>query len=140
MTTAPKWFTIIAIVAALWNLLGCFAFAADLRLSPADVAALPAQQQALYAARPAWAVAATGVAVIGGLLGCIGLLLRRRWAYVLLVLSLIGVVVQDFGLFVLAGGARLAGGTAIALQGLVLLVALGLVLLARRASANGWLA
>jgi hypothetical protein len=139
MNIAPKWFTIIAIVAALWNLLGCFAFAADLRLSPEDVAALPAQQQALYAARPAWAVAATGVAVIGGVLGCIGLLLRRRWAYALLLLSLIGIVVQDFGLFVLAGGARLAGAAAIAIQSLVLLIGIGLVMLSRKAIANGWL-
>ena len=46
MNTPPKWFTVVAVVALLWNLLGCFAIAADLMLSPADVlllfAALPA--------------------------------------------------------------------------------------------------
>lgn len=139
MNKAPGWFLPVAIVALLWNLLGCFAFASDLMLAPADVAKMSAEQQALYAARPAWAVAATAVAVVGGALGCIGLILRKRWALPLFVLSLAGVVVQDVGLFVLADGASLAGPVAVALQGVVLLVAIGLVLLARKAIHNGWI-
>ena len=62
----PKWFKVVAVIALLWNLLGCLAFAMDLRMTPEDVAALPEAQQALYAARPGWAVVATAVAVIGG--------------------------------------------------------------------------
>ena len=140
MVKAPAWFMPVAIVALLWNLLGCFAFASDLMLTPADVAKMSAEQQALYAARPAWAVAATAVAVIGGALGCIGLILRKRWALPLFVLSLVGVLAQDIGLFVLTDGAKLAGTVAVVLQGVVLLVAIGLVLLARKAIRNGWIA
>lgn len=140
MVKAPAWFMPVAIVALLWNLLGCFAFASDLMLTPADVAKMSAEQQALYAARPAWAVAATAVAVIGGALGCIGLILRKRWALPLFVLSLVGVIAQDIGLFVLTDGAKLAGTVAVVLQGVVLLVAIGLVLLARRAIRNSWIA
>ena len=140
MVRAPAWFMPVAIVALLWNLLGCFAFASDLMLTPADVAKMSAEQQALYAARPAWAVAATAVAVIGGALGCIGLILRKRWALPLFVLSLVGVIAQDIGLFVLTDGAKLAGTVAVVLQGVVLLVAIGLVLLARKAIRNGWIA
>ena len=140
MVKAPAWFMPVAIVALLWNLLGCFAFASDLMLTPADVAKMSAEQQALYAARPAWAVAATAVAVIGGALGCIGLILRKRWALPLFVLSLVGVIAQDIGLFVLTDGAKLAGTVAVVLQGVVLLVAIGLVLLARKAIRNGWIA
>ena len=91
----PKWFKVVAVIALLWNLLGCLAFAMDLRMTPEDVAALPEAQQALYAARPGWAVVATAVAVIGGALGCLGLLLGRKWAFVLLLLSLAGILVQD---------------------------------------------
>lgn len=140
MVKAPAWFMPVAIVALLWNLLGCFAFASDLMLTPADVAKMSAEQQALYAARAAWAVAATAVAVIGGALGCIGLILRKRWALPLFVLSLVGVIAQDIGLFVLTDGAKLAGTVAVVLQGVVLLVAIGLVLLARKAIRNGWIA
>jgi len=140
MDKAPRWFTIVAVVALLWNLLGCFAFASDLRVTAEDVARMAPAQQALYHARPAWAVAATALAVFGGALGCIGLLMRRRLALPLFVLSLVGILVQDFGLFVLVDGIALAGPVALVLQGLVLAIAIGLIVLARTASARGWLA
>ena len=135
----PTWFKVVAALALLWNLLGCVAFFFDLRLSPEDLAALPEAQQALYAARPTWAVAATAIAVFGGALGSVALLLRRKWAFPVLVLSLLGILVQDFGLFVLADGASLAGPVAVVLQAVVLVVGIGLVLLSRRGIARGWL-
>ena len=135
----PKWFKVVAVIALLWNLLGCLAFAMDLRMTPEDVAALPEAQQALYAARPGWAVVATAVAVIGGALGCLGLLLGRKWAFVLLLLSLAGILVQDYGLFVLADGASLAGPAAVIMQAIVLAVGVGLVLLGRKGIVRGWL-
>ncbi len=139
MDKPPRWFKVVAVVALLWNVLGCIAFFSDLRLSPDDLAKLPEAQQALYAMRPGWAVAATALAVFGGVMGCIGLLSRKKWAFALLGLSLIGIVVQDFGLFVLAGGASLAGPVAFVMQGIVLAVGIGLVLLSRKGIARGWL-
>lgn len=135
----PTWFKVVAVLALLWNLLGCLAFFSDLRLSPEDLAKLPEAQQALYAARPAWAIAATAIAVFGGALGSIGLLLRKKWAFPVLVLSLLGIFVQDFGLFVLADGASVAGPVAVVLQAVVLAVGIGLVLLSRKGLARGWL-
>ena len=139
MSKAPKWFFGIAFVALLWNLLGCMAFFADLQLSPQDIAKLTPAEQTLYDARAAWAVAASALAVFGGAAGCVGLLLCKRWAFVVLLLSLVGVLVQDFGLFVLVNGAALAGSVAVVLQSLVLAIAVGLVWLSRLANARGWL-
>jgi hypothetical protein len=138
MDPSPRWFRVVGVLALLWNLLGCLAFVSDLRFTPEQVAALPDAQRALYDARPMWALIATGVAVIGGALGSIGLILGKRWAMVVLVLSLIGIVVQDFGLFVLAGGMSAAGAAGIVLQGLVLVIGIALVMLARRGIATGW--
>ena len=140
MNKPAKWFTAVAIVALLWNLLGCVAFVSDLQLSPQDIAKLPPAQQTLYAARASWAVAATALAVFGGAVGCVGLLLRKKWAFFLLSLSLVGVLVQDFGLFVLVNGASLADPVAVVLQLVVLAIAIGLVFLGRSAIARGWLA
>lgn len=139
MSGVPKWFKPVAVVALLWNLLGCAAFVFDLLLTPEALAAMPAEQQALYAARPGWSVAATGVAVLGGALGCVGLLMRRKWALPVFVLSLAGIVAQDVALFVLVDGARLAGPVAVAMQAVVLAVGIALVLLGRRGIARGWL-
>lgn len=136
----PKWFRPVAIVALLWNLLGCAAYLADVSLKPEDVAKLPAAQQALYAARPAWSVGATAVAVWCGALGSLGLAMRKRWASWPLVLSLVGIVGQDLWLFGLSGAASAAGPVAFGMQGLVLVVGIALVLLARRAAERGWIA
>ena len=139
MTQAPKWFSVVAFVALLWNILGCIAFIADLQLSPEDVAKLPEAQQALYVARPAWSVAATGIAVFCGAVGCIALLMKRRWAFALLALSLIGIIAQDFSMFVLVNGAAVAGIVPVILQAIVLLVGIWLVWLSRKATARSWL-
>jgi hypothetical protein len=140
MEATPRWYLPVTILALLWNLLGCAAFLSDVTLTPENVARMSAAQQALYAARPAWAVVATAIAVCGGAAGCLGLILRRRWAMPLLLASLAGVITQDFGLFVLSNAAKQAGPVPMVLQGLVLLIAIGLVLLARKAAARGWIA
>lgn len=135
----PRWFTVVVAVALLWNILGLLAVLADLRLSPADIAALPEQQQALYKARPLWSVGASLVAVVGGTLGCLALLLRKRASLALLYASLLGVVLQDIGIFIAAGAGKLAGPVPFILQGLVLVIAAGLVFLAHRAASRSWL-
>jgi hypothetical protein len=140
MEQAPKWFVPVAVAALLWNLLGCFAYLSDAMLTPDDVAKMTAAQQALYAARPAWSVGATAVAVWGGAAGCLGLIMRKRWAAPLLSVSLAGVILQDISLLMLSGGVAETGASVLALQGLVLLIAIGLVLLARKAVTRGWIA
>lgn len=140
MNPPPKWLKPVAVIVLLWNLLGCVAFAMDASLSAADIATLPAAQQELYAARPAWAVAATALAVVAGAIGSLGLLLRKGWAFVALAASLIGILAQDLNLFVLTDGAQLGGPAVIATQGLVLAVGIALVLLSWKGVKAGWLA
>jgi hypothetical protein len=139
MSSSPKWFRPVAVIALLWNLAGCAAYLADVTLSPAQIGTMSPAQQALYAARPLWSVAATAIAVWLGAAGCLGLILRKNWATWLLLASLVGVIGQDLWLFVLSGSASEAGAVAFALQGLVLAVSVALVVLARRGSAQGWL-
>lgn len=139
MKKPPTWFTVVASVALLWNLAGLFAVVADLRLSAADIAALPQQQQALYAARPVWSIVASVVAVAGGTLGCVGLLIRKEWSILALYASLIGVVIQDIDIFGVAGAASELGVVPVILQSLVFVIAVALVALAHRAATRAWL-
>jgi hypothetical protein len=127
-------------MALVWNALGLFAVVGDLLLTPADIAALPAQEQALFQARPVWSIVASLVAVVGGTVACVGLLLRKRWSLVLLYASLAGVVVQDVGIFGVAGAAEVMGTVPLVLQTVVVLVAIGLVLLGHKAAGRSWLA
>lgn len=138
MNKPPMWFVVLAVLALLWNLLGCLAIGMDMSLSPEDVAGLPAEQQALHA-RPVWGIAASALAVLAGALGSLGLLLKKRWALPVLVASLIGIVVQDVDLFARGGAYTLAGPVVAGMQGFVLAVGIALVWLARKARARRWL-
>lgn len=139
MEKAPKWFVPVAVVALLWNLLGCFAYIVDVTITPEALVKMTAAQQAMHAARPAWSVAATAFAVWFGAAGCLGLLMKKRWATPLFAISLIGIVCQDISLYLLSGSTPM-NQAALVLQGLVLLVGVGLLLLARRATAMRWVA
>lgn len=52
--------------------------------------------------------------------------------------ALLGIIVQDIGLFVLMDAARLAGPVVVVMQAIVLVVGIALVWLARRGIARGW--
>lgn len=134
----PKWFMPVAVLALLWNLIGCAAYLSDVTITPEALAQMSAGERALYASRPAWAVAATAFAVWGGAAGCVALLLRRRLALPLFAISLVGLIGQDLGLFVLSGVP--VGGAVVGMQAMVFAIAVALLLLARRAEAEGWLA
>ena len=138
MSNTPKWFVPVAVVALIWNALGCVAYLYDVTVTPEDIAKMDAAQQALYAARPAWSVSATAVAVWFGALGCVGLIMRKRWSFPVLLISLAGVIVQDVALFVLSGAGALAGPVVYVLQGLVLVVAILLVFMSRYGIKQGW--
>jgi surface polysaccharide O-acyltransferase-like enzyme len=139
MTAAPKWFLPVVIIALLWNLMGCAAYLSDAMMSTADIAKMSDAEKAMVAARPAWAIAGTAVAVWLGALGCLALIARKSWAVLLLLLSLLGVIVQDIWFFVLAPKSDLIDGTVYGLQGFVVVIAIALIWLARKAKASGWL-
>jgi hypothetical protein len=139
MERAPRWFKIASVLALLWNLAGLFAFVSDATMGADDVAKLSAAQQAMYAARPTWALVASGIATIGGTLGSLALVLSKRWGVPALWASLLGLAGQDAAMLSLPGGVGAIGTVPVVLQTFVLLVAIALVVLARKGIAKGWL-
>jgi len=132
MNKSPLWFKVVVTVALLWNLIGLLAILADLRLSTAEIAALPEPQRAMYAARPTWSIVGSVIAVVGGTLGCLGLLKHQPWALFTLYASLIGIVLQDLGLFAVMKTATGPKSVPVILQCVVFLIALGLIVLAHQ--------
>ena len=88
---APRWFTLAALAAVAWEIVGCAMYLMQVRVDPAS---LPVDQRALWDAAPTWMIAAYAVAVWIGLVGAILLVMRRRLAEKLLLVSLIAVLVQ----------------------------------------------
>ncbi len=93
---APVWFWIIAILALLWNMMGVGAFIAEVMSTPESMAELyTADQLAFIKTYPSWTKIFYGIATLGGFVACVGLLMRKRWALGMFVISFLGVIVQQ---------------------------------------------
>lgn len=136
--SAPKWFKSVAIVAIIWNLLGLSAFVADVTTSEEAIEKMDEPMQQLFENRPAWAVAAFAVAVVAGTVGSVLLLMKSKMAQPVLVISLIGVVVQNVYSFQ-SGAFEVYGRVAMIMSGLVFAIGFFLILLARKGQSEGWI-
>ena len=87
-------FWVIGIVALIWNLMGVFAYLQQAYMTAEDLAALPIEEQALYENVPAWVTAAFALAVFGGALGCVLLLLRKKLATFVFIISFVSILAQ----------------------------------------------
>lgn len=83
-------FWIISGLGVVWNLMGCVNFFTQMQ--PRAVAEMPELYQRIITTRPLWATLVFGTAVFAGATGCILLLLRRRVAMPILLLSLTAIL------------------------------------------------
>ena len=90
-----SWFVIGAAASHLFMGLGCISYLMHVL---ADPATMPLDQRAAYEAEPAWVTGAYAVAVWVGLLGALLLLLRRKQAEWLLLVSVVAVLIWLAGL------------------------------------------
>ena len=147
---APGWFKFLAIIGLLWNLLGVLSYLfytvlIDKMMTPEVLDAMPEADRAnveaqleLLASTPAWATGAYAIAVFGGLLGCILMLMRRNLAVPVLGASLGGVLVQNAHNFMMANTLEVMGPTSLILPSVVLLFAILLLFAAIKAKNEGW--
>ena len=64
----------------------------------------PPQQREYFESFPLWAVAFWAIGVVGGVIGCLLLLLKNRLAFHVLLVSVIGAIVSTLGGLFLLGG------------------------------------
>lgn len=137
--TPPRWFTIAVIGAILFELFGVANYLMDALRSPQALAALPIDQQLMWAATPRWVTIAYAVAVFAGLAGAVALAMRRRWSIPLLGLSLLAVIVQFSSLWIVP---RLRSATppeALVVPVIICLVGAAIYMLAFVALKRDWL-
>ena len=136
----PRSFWIISSLAIFWNLIGFLAFTSQAFMSSAMLAELPADQAELIRQTPQWLKGVFAIATITGLLGSLLLILLRRSATTLFLISLVGVLIQ-MGYSLLTTNALEVYGI---LQGLMLplfvvIIAIYLYIFSRRSAARGYL-
>jgi len=138
--SAPITLLIIAIASLIWNLVGCATFIADLTVTPEMIAQLPADQQMLRKFLPTWLPYVYGVAVFTGAIGCIGLILRKKWAVTILLVSFVAVLIQMGYTILFTQAVSVYGPGTAMISVMVIFMAGFLYFYARNAAANRWLA
>lgn len=99
-TKAPIWYWVLAIFFLLWNLMGVGSFFGQILMTDDALNALPIAEQEIYRGYPFWTYVAFAVAVFGGTLGSIGLLLKKSWAKIAFIVSLVAIIPQmSYGIF-----------------------------------------
>ena len=94
------WYMPAAIASLLFMGLGCIMYLMTVLADPSD---MPLETQTALAAMPAWVTGAQAVAVWVGLAGAAMLVMRRKLAEPLLMVSLVAVLVWLAGLLLVTG-------------------------------------
>ncbi len=92
----PVWFWALSVIILLWNIMGVMSFFMHTMVSEETLQSLPTNERELYGKFPLWTKIVFAIAVFGGLLGSISLLLRKKSAKALFILSLIAVIIQMY--------------------------------------------
>lgn len=137
----PRWLSVASWVALLWMLSGGAAFVMDLLTDEAALAQMSPAQRELYEARPGWILAMYAVAVLSGLAGALGLVLRKAWAVPALGFSLAAVIVQfGYVMFGMRAIERVGAAEAVTLPIVVFVAGTLMLWVAVKAKGAGWIA
>ena len=90
----PMWFWVVSIFFLLWNIMGVFSFLAHTFISNEALAELPSNERELYSEYPLWTNIVFAIAVIAGLIGTIGLVLKKKWSKMAFIISLLAIIPQ----------------------------------------------
>ncbi len=136
----PITFWIISIVGLVWNAMGVFNFIRQAFISVPALDALMEEQPALMNATPPWIYIIFAIAVFGGFLGCLGLILKKAWAIPLFLISLIAIILQ-MGYSMFMADTIKVYGTMIGVVMPILVIAIGVFLwyYAKSSQQKGWI-
>ncbi len=142
MTTTTKpatWFWVVSAIALVWNLMGVMAYIAQVTMSPEALQTLPENERILMESVPMWVTSAFAIAVWGSTLGSILLLLRKKIATPVLILSFVGILVQMYYNLFMSKSMEVYGPGGLAMPIMVLLFGAFLIWFSRKSTGNGWI-
>lgn len=128
----PRHLWVIGVVALLWNAMGAFDYVMTQTRNEMYLSAFTPEQLEFFFTFPAWVDAAWAVAVWGGVLGCLLLLIRKRLAVWMFLASFGAMVITSFHNYVLSNGLEVVGDPfSLVFTAVIFLIALALFLYAR---------
>lgn len=134
-TKLPIWFWIISVLALLYFLMDSMMLYS--RIFMLDQ--LPARQQGLYSVMPAWVDVVHGLEVFGGMMGALALLSRKKWAFILFCVSLMGVLAQSSYLWFVSDAISVMGNPAIFMPMVGIVFGVIMIMVSRSAISKNWI-
>jgi len=128
---------IVGVLGLLWNSVGAFDYVMMQSRSASYMTRFTPEQLGILLNLPRWLVALWALAVWGGALGALLVLVRRGLATRVLLTSLVAMTATAIHNFTSTGGLYSTGGTSPAFVLLIFAVALGLWLYARAMAHRG---
>jgi len=129
---------LVVILSFLWYAVGVFNYLVQAYMTDETLVSFPDEVQLYYTNLPAWVTAAFALAVFGGLLGSVGLFLRKKWASFLFLGSFFAIVAQQFHSFFVQDFIEITIEKAI-MPLLVLIIALYMIYYSRKSETEGLL-
>lgn len=130
------WYMVAAIASLLFMILGCVTYVIHVAADPASI---PLDQRAAFEAEPLWVTAAYAVAVWVGLIGAAMLVVRRKIAQPLLLVSLVAVLAWLAGLLLVPGLRETISANDLAVGVIVAALVWTIFWFARHSAQRGWL-
>lgn len=134
----PVWFWVVGVIALLWNLFGLFNFYISTFDQVSILETLNQEQRELFEAMPLWATIAFGVATVTGTLASLGLLVRKRLAKPLFVVSLVAMVAQFINWLFIQNAPEVFPNS-YTMPAAVVIVGLLLIFFSNKAIQKGWI-
>ncbi len=128
-------FWTISSITLIWNVMGAINFFAQ--MNPDVLTAYRESERAIIEGRPVWATVGFAIAVFGGTLGSILLLLKKSAAFYLFIASLLGVIVTM--IHTLCVGIDFGIGEILGIILMPLVVAAFLIWYSKQAESRGWI-
>jgi hypothetical protein len=130
----------VGVVGLLWSAIGAMDYVMTQTRNEAYMGAFTPEQLAFFYGIPGWAVATWALAVWGGVVGSILLLLKKRHAVAVFLASLIAMLITAFQNYGLSNGMEVMGDAfGLGFTALIFLISLALYLYARAMQRKGLL-
>lgn len=138
-TKLPIWFWIIPVLALFWFLMDMAGFYSRVFMLDQFVDRMPKEQHDLYANMPIWVNVVFALEVFGGLMGSLALLSKKKWAFILFCLSMIGVLSQTSYVWFVSDAITAMGKPAIVMPLVALAIGVVMIVFSRFGINKGWL-
>ncbi len=136
--TVSYW--IIAVIALIWYIMGVMSYLRQVYMTDDMMASMTPEQQELLANTPAWSTGLFAVAVFAGLLGSFLLLMRKKLATPVFLISLIAVLINMGYSFFATNQSEVFGKMhGIVMPIIIIIIAVFLYMYSKKSGENSWM-